>query len=297
MEAAHEGIEQLCDNFALVMHDWSRLGFRKHKSKRDTKKLSHEGDVGYDLATSLVVSDRSGSPITAVLQNLVTKDGLWSSRASEIRSDVLPHLDELSGSMAWLKEQGFAKRLVHIVDREADSVGHWRQWHTAGHLWLLRIKGGSRLVYQNQDVSAAAVADGLSFRYARDVVIHGKPARQLVAETTVTVTRNARPKRKNAKGRRMAPVPGETLTARLVVSRIEDEQGNRLAVWYLLSNVEQDVPAERLVLWYYWRWNIESFFKLIKQAGQQLESWEQETALRVGQGRRMSAWIAVSDFA
>ena len=36
------------------------------------------------------------------------------------------------------------------------------------------------------------------------------------------------------------------------------------------------VDASQLVLWYYWRWRIESFFKLLKSAGQQVEHWQQE---------------------
>jgi hypothetical protein len=31
----------------------------------------------------------------------------------------------------------------------------------------------------------------------------------------------------------------------------------------------------------YWRWKIESFFKLLKSAGQNLESWQQETGLAI----------------
>ena len=30
-------------------------------------------------------------------------------------------------------------------------------------------------------------------------------------------------------------------------------------------------------LWYYWRWNIESYFKLMKSGGQELEHWQQES--------------------
>src|SRR5262249_45239276 len=31
-----------------------------------------------------------------------------------------------------------------------------------------------------------------------------------------------------------------------------------------------------IALWYYWRWKIETFFKLLKGAGQQIEHWQQE---------------------
>ena len=33
-----------------------------------------------------------------------------------------------------------------------------------------------------------------------------------------------------------------------------------------------------MALWYYWRWRIESYFKLLKSAGQQVEAWQQGTA-------------------
>jgi hypothetical protein len=51
-----------------------------------------------------------------------------------------------------------------------------------------------------------------------------------------------------------------------------------LAQWWLLTNVPEDVPASDVALWYYWRWRIESFHKLLKSAGLQLESWQQESA-------------------
>lgn len=41
------------------------------------------------------------------------------------------------------------------------------------------------------------------------------------------------------------------------------------------------MPDKQIALWYYYRWQIESYFKLLKEAGHQLESWEQETGLAV----------------
>ena len=47
----------------------------------------------------------------------------------------------------------------------------------------------------------------------------------------------------------------------------------------------KDVSAATLALWYYWRWSIESYFKLLKTAGLNLEQWQQETAIAIA--RRM----------
>ena len=71
--------------------------------------------------------------------------------------------------------------------------------------------------------------------------------------------------------------PGEAL---LVISRILSELGEIEAEWLLLSNVK-DIDASTIALWYYWRWKIETFFKLMKSAGHQLEVWQQESALAI----------------
>ena len=49
----------------------------------------------------------------------------------------------------------------------------------------------------------------------------------------------------------------------------------------MLSNVSYEVSSEQLALWYYWRWKIESYFKLLKSGGHQLEHWQQESALAI----------------
>ena len=75
-------------------------------------------------------------------------------------------------------------------------------------------------------------------------------------------------------------IKGEPIKARLIVSRILDDQHNCLAQWYLLSNV-QAVPADTLALWYYWRWQIECFFKRLKTQGLHLEDWQQASGLAI----------------
>jgi len=141
MDDVREGAQNDCDDYLMMMHDWSRLNYYKYTGKQDRIQLSHHLDVGYDMQSSLAVSD------------------------------------------------------------------------------------------------------------------HSK--------------------------KRVEKVPGEHIKARLVVSRIYDESGSLFATWYLITNVDDNVPDERIILWYYWRWKIETYFKLLKKAGQQLESWEQESAIAI----------------
>jgi hypothetical protein len=58
---------------------------------------------------------------------------------------------------------------------------------------------------------------------------------------------------------------------------VRNKRGKVLSERLLYSNLPVDVLAQTIALWYYWRWRIESYFKLMKSAGQNLESWQQET--------------------
>jgi hypothetical protein len=76
-------------------------------------------------------------------------------------------------------------------------------------------------------------------------------------------------------------VPGPAISLRLVVSRVYDAKGQLLAEWLLLTNLPAEVDADEIALWYYWRWRIESYFKMLKGAGQHLEQWQQDTAIAI----------------
>jgi hypothetical protein len=141
--AAHEGIATQCARYALCVHDWSRLNYRKHTSKRDTYPITHEMDVGYDLQSSLILCDQTGQPIAPVAQRLVTADGSYATYQAEALCEIVAsHLDEVTHCMGQLERQDFAKPLVHIIDREADSVAHIRQWEANQYQWLIRSKKG-----------------------------------------------------------------------------------------------------------------------------------------------------------
>ncbi|WP_287653420.1 transposase [Accumulibacter sp.] len=269
---AREGVAEGCEEYALAVHDWSRLNYNTHSRKQDRLQMTHATDLGYELQSTVLVADRDGAPLAAVAQNLCTAHGVWSSRSREMLPQR-PHLDELTERMDGLEAQVFAKRLVHLVDREADSIFHQRQWSARNRLWLVRVKAAGRVRYQKKATSLQRVADELCFAKVRPVEHQGKPAVQWLASAEVTIVRPARPKRLNEQGQRVPPIPGVPLTVRLIVSRICTPDGKPLADWFLLSNLPGTVSDAQIALWYYWRWRIESYFKLLKQAGQQLERW------------------------
>jgi hypothetical protein len=61
----------------------------------------------------------------------------------------------------------------------------------------------------------------------------------------------------------------------------------------LWTNLPPAVDASTIALWYYWRWRIESFFKLLKSAGQHIEQWQQETAQAIAKRLLVAAQACV----
>jgi len=73
---------------------------------------------------------------------------------------------------------------------------------------------------------------------------------------------------------------GKTLKLRFVVERLVNDKNEIVAEWLLLSNVfDKNIDAATLANWYYYRWKIESYFKLLKSSGFNLEQWQQKEPL------------------
>ncbi len=279
LQAGRAAVTEDCDAFVLVVHDWSQLHYNSHPSKKDRVELTQSTDVGYELQTVLLVSDRDGSPLAPVSLSVRAADGVHCSRQASLRKPLSP-LDELVPAMQFVEEQRFRKPAVHIIDSEADSVGHYREWAEQPRRYFLVRADKERVVQDNgQDRTLPQVQgrlrDAGKFRNAREVLYHGKKTQQWIAEAPVVLTKPARPRRKGQKRR---IIRGPALPLRLVISEVRDGGGKVLAVWYLLTNVPESVSAATIALWYYWRWQVESYFKLMKSAGQELERWQQESA-------------------
>ena len=278
LEHARNAVADTCKSFALVVHDWSHLHFNDHASKHDRIALSQKTDRGYNLQSALLVSDRTGAPLAPVHFGLEAADGVHQSSSDVVHPHMSP-LDGLAPVMAFVEQLAWQRQAVHIIDAEADSIGHFRHWHEGGYLFLVRADACNHAQYDGKSQSLEAIGEALRphMKFARDIEYHGKPARQFVVETSVTITRSAKLRRNGQDGPRTI-VPGPPLTLRLIVAEVRDDDGVVLATWYLLTNVPQCVIAEIIALWYYWRWRTESYYKLLKGAGQQLEHWQQETA-------------------
>lgn len=276
--AGRRALEDSPAEYALPVHDWSILNYHRHTAKADHMAFGKGSARGYELASALLVDAANGDPLAPLELRLRTATAVYSTRApapgpSEGHWDgVWPTMRAAAAAL------GLARPLVHVIDCEADSVGHPRLWHRRRQLFLVRTDGTRAVRWRGRECRLPALAAALeregAFAAPRPVLYHGRGATQTVAEAEVVLTR---PAYRNRGGRREV-VPGRPLRLRLVVSRVRDDHGTLLAQWHLPTNLPAGVAAERVALWYYWRWRIESFFKLLKGAGQQVEAWQQESA-------------------
>jgi hypothetical protein len=268
-------------DYVLCTVDWSHLNYAHHDSKTDKTQLSHKTDIGYDLTAMLAVDAESGKPMGLIQAHLKTAYGF------ETTSDMLPavatsHLDQVLTLMEDAKNMNLGATPVTIIDREADAVYYMRQWASAGHKFLVRCD--DRCVnWQAKEISLDKIRKQAEvenlFTYCLEFSHEGQKVLQYVYETDVVLSR---PARRNVKNKRFS-VPGEPLQLRLLIAKlIVKETGEELRYWYLLTNVPRsDVSSAQIALWYYYRWNIESYFKLMKAGGQELEHWQQESALAI----------------
>ena len=128
---------------------------------------------------------------------------------------------------------------------------------------------------------------------AGSVNLHGQDVWRWIGEASVVLHRRAMQHRVQDGKARHVLIPGVPLTLRLVVSELRDDTGRVLTRWLLLTNLPQCVSAATVALWYLWRWKIESYHKLLKGAGQQVESWQQETAEALARRLTVVAMSAV----
>ena len=279
-EAGRGALATSSADFALVIHDWSIVNYHHHTGKTDQILFSQGSDRGYELASALLVDAATGDPLAPLELRLRTAAAVYSTRQPAPRRTA-NHLDEVAPTMRAVRQWGLPRTLVHLIDCEGDSVAHLRRWQKQDEYFLVRTDGTRTVRWRDGacrlPAVVAALAQAGAFGAPREVLYHGQTAVQTVAETTVVLTR---PAYANRKGKRRV-ISGKPLTLRLVVSQVRDGTGKLLAQWCLLTNLPPEVGATEVALWYYWRWRIESYFKLLKSAGQQLEAWQQESGAAI----------------
>jgi hypothetical protein len=287
-----EGCRESESAFVLMAHDWCKLNYGSHSSKKDLLQLTHETDIGYDLTTALLIEAHTGVPLAPMQIHLKTGEQVHSTAKNPPKmSDH--HLDQLEPTMDEAAEWGLGRRIVHIIDREADALGRFRSWDPKGHLFLVRCDD-RRVKWNGESILLSEINEQFDreFHY-KDVgkaKFHGKTVRREVAEAEVELYR---PHRETRKGKKVL-VAGKPIKLRAVFVRLVDRKGYILAEWTLLTNVPADqADASEVGKWYYYRWRIESFFKLLKSHGHECEYWQQTTGKAIARRLLIAAMACV----
>ncbi len=162
-----------------------------------------------------------------------------------------------------------------------------REYERNKWLYLLRAKNNHTVYVPklDKDLKQGELADSLDKgKFVKSIEYRpkGKKREQVkiyVNEIDIELRRDATKSVINSKGNKATEkTAGEHIKARLVVERLINKQGKIVAQWILLTNVSNSVSAEKIATWYYYRWKIESYFKLLKSSGFNLEKWQQKKA-------------------
>jgi hypothetical protein len=283
LRAARASIDRACERYVLVMGDWSHLDYRTHTDKLDRIQIGQKEEIGYELFSQLAVSDRDGQPLAPLCLRLQAAAGVYSSQYDAARPPQ-SQLDELGPVMDYVTGLKLGKRPVFIFDAEVDSIFHFRCW-SPDHLFVIRGDEERVVLFEGQEQRPFQIGETLkqrqAFQRVGEVKFKGEKVTQHVAEATVILHRKAQLNREVGGKRRRIRVKGEPLPLRLVISELRRDDGTVVARWLLWTNLPAEIDARTIALWYYWRWKIESYFKLLKGAGQQVEEWQQENGERI----------------
>ena len=85
--------------------------------------MSHDKDVGYKFYASLLIDSEIGEPIAPIGLELINSKGMLQQGQIEVQKKQ-SHLDQLVNKAHLLDEMELGKKLIHIIDREVDSVPH-----------------------------------------------------------------------------------------------------------------------------------------------------------------------------
>jgi flagellar biosynthesis protein FlhF len=198
------------------------------------------------LASSLLLSDRSGLPFAAPHQMLAAPAQAGMRQAG------------------WVQQLKLGKPVIHLLARIPAS-GQLHEWQSSSFQWAVCGSSSLRIVdaASNAPGTLAKLAAGLAFGAAQPVTYRRKPALLSVAEARVRL--------------RYEPQDGTVGTEavssvlRCVVRRIVDaDSGKPLAHSYLLASTSITATAQQMAQWPAWRTAAEPYFKLLKQGLLQL---------------------------
>lgn len=159
------------------------------------------------------------------------------------------------------------------------SVGFLREFDE-NDFYIIRALDRVTVEYNSNKITQKELAKTIDLgEYVKTIKYIKKEVKIYVNSVNIEITRDAYKKNINDQGKvSYKKIKGETVKSKFIVERLLDKEDNVIATWLLLSNLKDDVDSKTIGLWYYYRWNIETYFKLLKSSGFNLEKWQQETS-------------------
>jgi hypothetical protein len=114
----------------------------------------------------LLVEGSAGQPVAPLEVRLRSARGVFSTRAPAPGAEAF-RLDAVLPSMRAVAGLGLGGPLVHVLDREADSLAPYRAWQAAGQHFLVRANGTRKVRRQGEEAPLAHLAGRLPFRRCR----------------------------------------------------------------------------------------------------------------------------------
>jgi len=155
--------------------------------------------------------------------HLKTADGFLST-AETPPSEHVGHLEQVLSLMRESSAMNLSANIVHIIDREADSVFHLREWSEQSFHYLVRAIDNRHVRWREQAVQLREIKAQLeserAFAESREVMIGNKKGIQYIAETEIILDRAAT---KKVDGR-VVCIPGKPIALRLVMVKVLDAQ-------------------------------------------------------------------------
>ena len=134
------------------------------------------------------------------------------------------------------------------------------------------------LRYMQIDIKQSQLAEKLSLgKEVKKIIYKKKKVTIFANECDITITRDATKMTTQDNGKKkLIKTQGKPIKVRFIVERLVNDKNEVVATWLLLSNIyDSDIKASTIATWYYYRWQIESYFKLLKSSGFNLEQWQQ----------------------
>jgi hypothetical protein len=94
LETLESEVAKQCNEYVLAMSDWSHLDYKKHSSKKELTRENRKDTcmkIGYDLQTTLAVSDKTGEPIAPIVHNLKSSQKVYSTYSDSVTYNESSH--------------------------------------------------------------------------------------------------------------------------------------------------------------------------------------------------------------